>query len=93
MNVGLIKLEALSWRLVKTAVPHDPTIIRFDSIHGRTHRLSLRRALRPVASLRIAGGMGGGTGGYRGYMYPPPFLEGGYKRVHSVKVCVYPVVR
>ena len=21
-------------------------------------------------------------------MYPPPFLEGGYKRVHSVKVCV-----
>jgi len=21
--------------------------------------------------------MGGGTGGYRGYMYPPPFLEGG----------------
>ena len=38
-------------------------------------------------------GMGGGTGGYRGYMYPPPFLEGGYKRVHSVKVCVYPVVR
>jgi len=37
--------------------------------------------------------MGGGTGGYRGYMYPPPFLEGGYKRVHSVKVCVYPVVR
>ena len=56
MNVGLIKLEALSWRLVKTAVPHDPTIIRFDSIHGRTHRLSLRRALRPVASLRIAGG-------------------------------------
>jgi len=24
---------------------------------------------------------------------PPPFLEGGYKRVHSVKVCVYPVVR
>jgi len=34
--------------------------------------------------------MGGGTGGYRGYMYPPPFLEGGYKRVHSVKVCVYP---
>ena len=37
--------------------------------------------------------MGGGTGGYRGYMYPPPFLEGGYKRVHCVKVCVYPVVR
>ena len=43
--------------------------------------------------LRCNLSMGGGTGGYRGYMYPPPFLEGGYKRVHSVKVCVYPVVR
>ena len=48
-------------------------------------RASGRHAMRKI--------MGGGTGGYRGYMYPPPFLEGGYKRVHSVKVCVYHVVR
>lgn len=47
----------------------------------------------PTAWLSALLVMGGGTGGYRGYMYPPPFLEGGYKRVHSVKVCVYPVVR
>lgn len=47
----------------------------------------------PMCSFLPHRPMGGGTGGYRGYMYPPPFLEGGYKRVHSVKVCVYPVVR
>ena len=28
-------------------------------------------------ALSYARVMGGGTGGYRGYMYPPPFLEGG----------------
>ena len=55
----------------------------------------VRRYLKIVCvlSLKRKRSMGGGTGGYRGYMYPPPFLEGGYKRVHSVKVCVYPVVR
>jgi len=30
--------------------------------------------------------MGGGTGGYRGYMYPPPFLEGGYKSCSGASV-------
>ena len=50
-------------------------------------------ACRGLGGATARSGMGGGTVGYRGYMYPPPFLEGGYKRVHSVKVCVYPVVR
>ena len=30
-----------------------------------------------VLDKTLWGRMGGGTGGYRGYMYPPPFLEGG----------------
>ena len=40
------------------------------------------------SDLGVVISMGGGTGGYRGYMYPPPFLEGGYKRVHSESLCV-----
>ena len=51
------------------------------------------RIVRIIGTHRGAYMHGRRNRGVQGVHVPPPFLEGGYKRVHSVKVCVYPVVR
>jgi len=80
----ILRISLLYGTLSKALAKSKNTISTFSPISIQPVTLS-RNSKRLV--------MGGGTGGYRGYMYPPPFLEVGYKRVHSVKVCVYPVVR
>ena len=59
----------------KTGVlPYDWKLAEVIAVHNKVSKTD-----RSTDQLT----MGGGTGGYRGYMYPPPFLEGGYKRVQS----------
>jgi len=89
-RIGAINGLCVYMALCHLLIDKSPSIVA----HGPDPRMgagTIPTLTIPTSVIIV--GMGGGTGGYRGYMYPPPFLEGGYKRVHSVKVCVYPVVR